>query len=181
MAILITFSATNGGSSITSNIAHGNTSNGLTTTGQEIFIRHDGLNSITAAKLYIRPYTGTYSGDASANLDFLELLSWGDNLTLNDFGGFQINMNAIESYTAGDWSSYDNKDRTHGYVCRTGIADSVGNAVLLSTGTGVATAGVIVAGSTPNIRFKSRVQVPTNEDTVGVRLWDQVLLFTYTS
>jgi hypothetical protein len=181
MSVAITFSYSNGGAAISSDVDHGNTSNGLTTSGTEIYIRHDGLLAITAAKLYIRAYSGTYSGGASANLDFLELLAWGDAIASNTFGGFQVNMNATEAYPAADWPVYTDKDRTHGYVCRTGTADSAGNGVLLSTGTGVTTAGQVPTGAAPNIRFKVRVQIPTAEDTVGIRQWDQCLVFNYTS
>jgi len=181
MTVSIIFSTTNGGAAISSNVDHGNTSNGLTTSGQEIFVRHDGLSVITSCKLYIRAFSGTYSGDASANLDFLELLAWGDASTSSTFGGFQVNMNAVEAYVAGDWSSYDIKNRTHGYVCRTGVGDSLGNGVLLTVNTGAAALGQIQTGASPNVRFKTRVQVPTAEDTIGVRQWDQCLVFTYSS
>ena len=181
MSVDLVFSYTNGGAAISGNVDHGNISNGLTTTAIEVFIRHTGINSITACGLYVRQYSGTYNGDASAALDIAELLAWGDASTSASFGGFQINMDATGAYSASAWPTYSSKSPTNGFVCRTGIGDSEANAVSITTATGATATGTIQAGSSPNVRLKCRVQVPSDEDTVGVRQFDQVVVFTYTS
>jgi len=64
----------------------------------------------------------------------------------------------------------------------TGYGDSEQNAVILpATLTGAPSAGVIPYGGGPNVRFKMRVSVPSSESTVGVRLFDHVAKYTYTS
>lgn len=180
MAVSLVWSTTNGGSALTDDIDHGSKSNGQTSTAQTIYVRHTGTNPITNAKLYLRPYTGTYSGDASALADFNELIAWGD-ATGTSFGGFCVNMNATGTFPVGSWPTSGSKSPSEGYVCRTGTADSSTNAVLLSTATGCSDAGLVPAGSSPNVRFQVCFVVPSTEDTVGVRQVDQALLFTYTS
>lgn len=179
--VAITWSLTNGGTGLTDTQDHGNTSNGLTTTAIEFFVRHDGSNSITGCKLYIREYSGTYTGDATAAADIAEILSWGDASTSSTFGGFQINMDAVGGYPSASWPTYISKTPTNGYVCKTGTADSEGNAVTITTATGATASGTIQAGASPNVRFKCRIQVPTAEDTIGLRLFESVLVYTYTS
>jgi hypothetical protein len=181
MTVSIIWSLTQGGSSLAdTTVSLGNVSNGQATTDEEIFVRHDGNNSITDVKMYIRAFSGTYSGAASAALDLAEILGWGDQTSADDFGGFMIHMNATGSYPSGEWPDVSTKTTAEGYTCRTGVADSVGNAVTLSAATGAASAGTIASGAT-NQRFKVRWQVPTNEDTLGIRQWEQILVYNYTS
>lgn len=179
MTVNITWSLTAGGVAITDDVDHGNGSNGQTLTAQTIFMRHDGSNPITGCALYIREYSGTYIGGASAALDFAEILGWGDASTASAFGGFQVNMNATGSFPAAAWPAYSSKSPTNGYACRTGVADSVGTAVAVSTAMGAAASGTINASS--NVSFQCRMQFPTDEDVIGVRQIDQVLVYTYTS
>lgn len=183
MTVNITWSLTNGGTALSDDVDHGNGSNGQTLSAQEIFIRHDGANPITGAGLYIRQYSGTYAGGASAALDLAEMLAWGDASTATTFGGFQVNMNALGSYPTVDWPTLTVKTAASGkgYVCRTGVGDSEGNAVQLTTSTGASPAGQVAAGSSPNVRFKCRIVMPSAEDTTGVRQFDQVLVYTFTS
>jgi hypothetical protein len=185
MSVNIIWSLTNGGDPATSVIDHGNVGNGATSTALEVFVRHDGGNEITNVGLFVRRFTGTYSGGFTATSDFNELIGWGNGSTADAFGGVQFHMNAISAYL-GDWPTYSAKtgvllgsDVSH--VCRTGIGDSEGNAITIPTATGATTAGEIQAGASPNVRFKMRVVVPTAEDTVGIRQWENLLRYTYTS
>lgn len=181
MSVNVIWSYTNGGDSISSTIDHGNASNGDTTTGLELFLRHDGDNEITSVGLYIRDFSGTYSGDATASNDLSELLAWGDASTSSAFGGFQVNFDAVGSYPTASWPLYNSKTPSNGFVHRTGTGDSELNAVSIPTATGATTAGEIPSGNSPNVRFKVRIQVPTSEDTAGVRQFDQVVKFSFTS
>ena len=180
MAVYIIWSLTNGGIAISDTIDHGSAANGSETTEKEFFVRHNGNNSITNVGLYIRQFSGTYTGSFTASTDIAEVLSWGDGNTLSDFGGFMVNQNAITSYATG-WPTYDSKSPSGGFVHRTGVGDSEGNAVDIATTTGASVAGEIQAGSSPNVRFKTKVAVPSNEATIGVRQWETVLRYSYTS
>ena len=175
----IIFSTTTGGPAITTTVDHGNASNGETTTEVQLALRHDGVNEITDASLYIREYGGTYTGNATAAADFAELLAWGDASTEASFGGFMVHMEYLDGF-ASDWPVYTNKSTSETYVCRNGVADSIENAVLLTARSGCSPAGTIAAG-TPDVSFMCRVKVPTDEDTVGIRQWDQVVAFNFTS
>ena len=64
---------------------------------------------------------------------------------------------------------------------RTDIGDSAPNGVNLHLNTGASSTGVIPAGSSPNVRFKCRIQIPTVGPAIGVRLFDQKLRYSYTS
>jgi len=179
--VAITWSLTNGGAAITDVIDHSTVNNGSASAPKQIFLRHDGVFSITGCGLYIRQYSATYNGDATAPLDFAEMLEWGDSATSEGFGGFEVNMDAIDTYPAEQWPTFLDKTTPYGYVCRTGVGDSAGTAVTLVTQTGCTALGEIQTGASPNVRFSCRFEVPSNEDTLGVRLIDQVLLYTYTS
>lgn len=181
MAVTLTWSSTNGGAAIVSPLDHGDSSNGSETTAQEVFLRHDGANSITSVGFYIRAYTGSYAGAATALADFNELLSWGNATPETSFGGLQLNFLATSSYPTSGWATYLNKTPTGGETVRTGVGDSAGSAITIPSTTGAVSDGVIQTGVAPNVRFQMRIQVPADEDTVGVRQWDTVIQYTYTS
>lgn len=185
MAVSITWSATAGGTGITS-VSHGTSVNGANTTAQQLFLRHDGLNPITACAFYFSQKSGSYTGSATAPGDFAELLAWADASAADDFGGIQINMDAEGGFSGGaTWGmSQSQKTSVDGFkfTARTGTADSNANAVVLSEkmSASMVSNGVIPAG-VQDATFQVRVKVPTAEDTAGTRQFDQVLKFTYTS
>lgn len=187
MAVSIIWSLTNGGESISDLIDHGNLSNGSQSGGQTIYIRHDGTNKITNVGLYMRAYSGVYGGSFTATGDLNELISWGNGVAANTFGGFLINMDAIGGFPSTSWPIYTDKSIDlgggviGGFVHCTGQGDSEGNAVELSARSGATIDGEIQAGSSPNVRIQVAVAIPILEDTVGIRQWDQVLRYNYTS
>lgn len=181
MSVGLVFSTTNGGTAIEDAIDHGDGSNGETLTAQTIYIRHTGTNDITGVKMYIQAFTGTYAGAFTAIDDLAELLAWGDAATSDGFGGFQVNMNATGSFPSTGWPTLASKHPTYGFVCYTGLGDNSSNAVTLAITSGLVTPGVIPAGSSPNVRIQCRVAIPQDEDTVGIRMFDQTFLYTYTS
>ena len=181
MTVSIIFSSTNGGAAITSTLDHGNSANGSATTAEEVFIRHTGSNSITSASIYMRQFSGGYGGGATAAADLAELLSWGDQNTSDDFGGPMVNFNKASSYPTADWPVYNSKSPTNGFVHRTGVGDTESNAVTIPTVTGATAAGEIQTGASPDVAFQSKIAVPTNETTIGIRQWETVLLYNFTS
>jgi len=179
MTISITFSSTNGGTAITS-LDNGSSAAGSNTTEQEVFIRHDGNNPITNCGFYLAEKSGTYGGNFSAAADLAEILEWGDETTAAAFGGFMLNMDATGGYTT--WSTYSSKSGTSYNVCRTGAGDSSTNKILLATNMGLTgSAGTLQAGDEPNVRFKCRIAVPSDETVLGIRQFGQKIHFTYTS
>lgn len=180
MSVNIIWSYTNGGDPISTVIDHGNVSNGAEGSDLEIYVRHDGSNDITDAALYMRQLSGTYSGSFTPSADFAELIGWGDASTDAAFGGFLVNLNATTSFATG-WPVYNDKSPTGGFVHRTGVGDSEGNAVTLPTSTFASSAGTIPSGTGPGVHFATRVAVPDDEDTIGIRQWDHVLRYNFTS
>lgn len=161
----IIWSLTNGGAAISANVDHGTVGNGDTSGATQLFIRHDQAGDLTSVGVYIRQYSGNYAGSFTAATDFAEVLSWGDG---DD--GFQYNLNATGAYPSSDW------------VCfKTGSGDSELTAIALTTTTGASAAGTLQAGGSPNVRFSTRLKIPSSEDTVGVRQWSLVLRYTATS
>lgn len=179
--VTIFWSLTNGGPAISAPLDHGTDAAGITLTTQEIFLRHNGVNQITNCGFYAAAYSGSYIGAYSPSLDLAELFEWGDGATAAAFGGFQINMDAISGYL-GNWPGWNDKSGSTYNVFRTGFGDSVVNKILLATEMGlISAAGIIQTGSSPNVRFKARVQLPTDETGAGTRQFDQRLRFVYTS
>jgi hypothetical protein len=181
--VSIVWSITNGGVALSSVLDAGSKANGETTDSTELFLRHNGSNVITAVGLYVREYTGTYSGGATSSADIAELISWGDASTANGFGGLLVNMDAVNSYATAQWPVLATKDTTYGFVCRTGVGDSEGNAVTLSKNSYSATGtdGEVPVGSSPNVRFAVRIAVPNDEDTLGIRQVDFMATYSFTS
>ncbi len=181
MTVAIIFSLTNGGSAMADPLDHGSAAAGADLSDQEIFIRHDGTNQITDVGFYAAEKSGSYGGGSSAAADLVELLAWGDGAVAADFGGFLINMDATGGYLL-DWPTFDDKSGTTYNVFRTGAGDSAANKIVLATAMGLTGApGTIQIGDTPNVRFKTRISVPTSEGTVGVRQFNTKIRYTYTS
>jgi hypothetical protein len=180
MSVNVLWSLTNGGTAISSIMDFGDVAHGSESSGTEIFIRHDSANQITNAALYVRQVSGEYSGAFTPASDLAEILGWGDATTETGFGGILVNFNATTSYATG-WAAYNDKSPSGGFVHRTGVGDSETNAVDIPLVAGVSTVGVIPAGTSPNVRFKTKIAVPDAEDTGGVRQWESILRFTSTS
>jgi hypothetical protein len=180
MAVNITWSSSNGGAAISDPLDHGTGGNGDALPAQTIYLEHDGVNQLTSCGFYLGEKSGSYGGDFSAPADFAELLAWGDG-TGDDFGGFQINMDAAGAWPISAWPTSGDKQPTNGSSFFTGVGDSLTNKIPLAVSMGIPTPGTIQAGSAPNVRFQARIEVPVNEDTVGFREVDQKLRFTFTS
>ena len=180
MTVAIIWSTTDSGSAISDPLDHGSDAAGATLVEQEIFLRHDGINPITDAGFYVAEKSGVYSGAASAALDLAELLAWGFGITVTAFGGILLNMDATGGYT-GLWSTFSVKSGSTYNVFRTSVGDSAANKIILSMGMGLIEDGVVPAGSSPNVRFKMRIQLPTDEGVSGTRQVDQRLRYAYTS
>ncbi len=189
MVVAVEWSTSSSFASTTSLIDHGNVASGAATSGVEIFIRHNGLNPITGCVFFIQPFTGTYSGAATAPSDFTELATTWGAASAAAFGGFQVNMDKNSAYVAA-WGSSGTKDTIVSTKKLTFTArnDDGGGAVAVSAATGVplhvdmgcTSEGVVPIGSTPGVGFKARLMVPA-ATTLGVRQFDQVLKYTYTS
>lgn len=187
MSVQIVWSLTNGGSSLDEPIDHGDNTSGNTLSPKTIFIRHTGANPITSCSFFVRPYTGTYSGDGTATDDFNEIIAWGDDADAADFGGFQINQNAVGGFPGGSWPTLADKTTvdTLGETFRSGVAHGISEAQAVPLQKEMYNAGgvdgEIPTGAAPNARFQARIVIPSSEAVPGVRLFEQVLKFTYTS
>lgn len=184
MSISVTFSSTNGGLGLSAPLNHGNIANGSITVKQTIHIRHNGVNPITSSSIYCTGVDTTeYTGSTTASTDKTELLSWGDASLSNDFGGVQFNLNATGAFPNSSWPVLAHKTSLDnlGYTIRTGIGDSSSNGILIPSATGATSTGTIQAGSSPNVRFQSRIVIPQNVSLTGVRQFKMAIAFTYTS
>lgn len=184
MAVSLTFSSTNGGLGFGLPLDHGNIANGSTTPASIIYIRHNGTNAITSTTFFCDVVAiGEYAGSSTASADKVELISWGDASSSGDFGGVQFNLNATGSFPGSSWPDFSHKTTVDalGYTIRTGIGDSSSNGIVIPTSTGATSLGTIQAGSSPNVRFQSRIVVPVNENTLGIRQFKLSFTFNYTS
>ena len=184
MPVTVTFSSTNGGSSIDTPVSFGTGPNGSVFTAQTIFIRHDGVNPITAVGMYLSAVDPSeYGGDATAAADRDEVLEWGDAGSSPDFGGFQINQNKVGGFPLVSWPTFANKNTvdTYGTTVRTGFGDSGSNLMAISTQSGASAPATIQAGAAPGVAIQSRIQVPDSEGVLGTRQFKMILSFTSTS
>lgn len=184
MSVTITWTDS-AGTSLSDPVDMGASGVNQTTSGNNIYIRHDGTNQIKNAKIYIAPVTSSYAGDFAAQTDFDELLAWGDAVTSGTYGGLQLNMDP----DSGSWPDYEvtlvsgNKDLGSSYTVRTGFGDSAANGLILSSNmsTEMGTPGIVPASMTNWPKLAARVRIPTGEGSTGVRHVSQKLRYTYTS
>jgi len=166
-------------------IDHGTAGAGSTTTVQTISIEHDGDYQLSNCRLFLSAVDSGYTGDSTAALDLIELLSWGDGETAGAFGGFQVNMDAAGSFPSGKWPTVSSKyDNDYSVFC-TSRGDSSANGVLLSSSMNSTPSmpadGVIPADCTTWPSFKCRVSVPSDEGVLGERQFKSKLTYVYTS
>lgn len=185
MSVSITWSASDNGSSITSN-DHGSAANGGNTTATTLYLRHDGVNEITGCGFYLQSLSSGYTGGADAVTDLAEIFAWGDDSTASGFGGFQINMNSEGGFDGGSTWGMSESQKTssdgYKYTFRTGVGSSIATAITLSEkmSASMSVDGTIPTGVT-DVAFQSRLKIPTDEDTAGIRQFQQKLKFTFTS
>lgn len=190
MSITVHWASDDNGTDISQALDHGNIATGNLSAADTIYIYHDGTNNLTSAAFYLDQYSGAYSGNASALEDLEEILGWGDSAIAANFGGYLINMDADNNFAAA-WPNQANHNvGTTGFVFNNldSQGDSIANGITLAAdmkGDGTGSAGVIPAntpnGYGTNYKFQAKVQVPTNEGTLGIRQFDLVLSYSYTS
>lgn len=193
-AVKIIWSLENGGPDIDSFLDHGSNATVDITSPITLYVRHDGDNEITGCSIYMREWSGTtgdgkdYSGAGATPLDdFNEIAGWGDETDVSFFGGWQINMDAAGSFPDSNWPDESNKTTASGlgFVASSGIAISEVTAFEIKkdmSGTilGV-TDGEIPTGIAPNYRLQTRMQIPASGVNAGIRQFEHVLNFTFTS
>jgi len=158
---------------------HGDVAYGTLSNVRTISIQHDSSNALTNCAFYISERE-TYSGDATAQTDLAEVLSWGDATSSDDFGGLQINMNALDNFPSADWPSVNNKLNTFRSIRGDEDHPIQLNKTMNSTPKMISN-GVIPPSCTVWPTFRCRIQVPVTAGTTGVRQFEQKLRFTWTS
>jgi hypothetical protein len=174
MVVSITWSRTSGGTAVPGPLNHGNISNGSAGTAFDLYIRHNATAApITSVGFFIQPYSGTGYTGVGTQADYIEIMGWGSTATSTNDSGFYLNQNHAGGFPDGDYT-----------VHKPGQGDSatkisLGTAAINGTGTGTYQDGEIPLGGEAHIKVK--IAVPAVEDTAGVRFFDQVLAYTFTS
>lgn len=168
----------------------GTVANDAVSSTQELYLRHNGVNKITSSAYYIQPYSGVYGGNYDAATDYAKMKSLGDDIS-GDYGlMFDEDWNASPQF-----SSF--------YKIKTGFGDSFANRrnfpttmqLYYNTGTAAKSdpSAPVVGEVGPNddgataqaignrslLRF--RVGLPASEVDGGIRQYDTVIAYTYTS
>jgi hypothetical protein len=195
--VSLTLSRTEAGTQVSDLLQGGSTgcdlgtvANDSVSTTQELYIRHNGLSKITSAAYYVQPYSGVYGGNYDPATDYAKMLALGD-LTPGNFGLMYDE----------DWNS--SPQFTSFYKVKTGFADSFAtrrnfpNSMMMyfNTVTSAKTdpGSPVVGEMGPNdngvtaqalgnralLRF--RLGLPSTEVDGGVRQYDTVIAYTYTS
>ena len=181
---IVYWAATNGGNEVVEPVDHGNNTVSGFLPPITLFLSTGEINPLTNCKFYIRPYSAsTYNGSFTAIQDFNTILSWGTQSGVN-WGGFLINMNAVSGFASYSWPTSTSLDTAdgNGHTFRAGFGDNLADAISLTrfmyNVSGIN--GNIPAGTAPNVSFQSTFQVPLGAST-GIRMVEQVLVFSYTS
>lgn len=192
--VSLTLSRTEAGSAVADLLSGGSSgcdigtvANGSSSTAQEIYVRHNGTQNITSVAYYIQAYTGVYGGDFSANADYAKLLALGDGA-----GTYGLLFDE-------DWNSSPNF--TTKFKIKTGTADSFANkrSIQISAlsywngSTKVDPTGGVIGILAPNdnsagaqlygnrLLLRYRIDLPLSEVDGGIRQFDIVTAYTYTS
>jgi hypothetical protein len=171
MVVSITWSSTASGTTpVTDAVYHGViAAGGPDGAAQDLYISHDGLNSITNCGFYIQAYNGGgYTGTVSPAADFTEIVGWGDAAT----GGVVLNQDFQGGFPGGSETLHT----TAAGIAATPIALSVnaGDPAPLATAQEITPAPAEEA----HIQLKFRVPAAT---AAGRRFVDHCLRFDYTS
>jgi len=133
---------------------------GSSPTPADLYVSHDGVNSITNAGFYIQQYNGGgYTGTASPATDYTDIIGWGP--------GFGIATNQVPP---GFIAGVD--------VYHTGGVGLPGTEIQLKTTAGVAVAGIMTPAEEAHILVRASVPMLT---PAGRRFIDHCLRFDYTS
>lgn len=150
---------------------------------QQYYLRHDGSFFIFNLALYVRPYSGTYGGDYSANADYTRLKGHGDS----GFGiQCDLTWNASPPFTVGLYTVFNS---SVGMTFPQRITVPTNSLFYYNAGTPIAAsspvAGKIGAsgdsalGDMALMRFRD--MVPSGEAQSGKRQFDIVYAYNYTS
>jgi hypothetical protein len=159
-------------------------------TTQELYLRHNGVNKITSCSYYVQPYSGTYGGNYDAATDYAKMQELG-NVTPGNFGlMFDEDWNASPQFASF-------------FKIKTGFGDSFANRrnfpttmqLYFNTGTSAKSdpsapvvgevgpndngATALAIGNRSLLRF--RLGLPADEVDGGIRQFDIVTAYTYTS
>lgn len=170
-----------------------------------VYLSHDGINEITELKMYIGQYglgTGyTYGGDDTAANDLATLLSLGDasGSSKNNADG---NSGSLWIETDSDVSSVNLFDRaarpTEIIVTRTGVADTLANAVTIPAASMIYDSGGAVetqpsapvdgtigpSGNTvfgDRAKLLKRVYFPNSFSTGGVFQFEIIFVYAFST
>lgn len=161
----------------------GTVANGAFSNTTNLFVKHDGAQKITGLSYYIQSFTGTYGGNYTASADYAKLLALGDAGTP---AGLQVDE---------VWNSSPNFQTF--YQVKTGNADSFANRrVVPTTAMSRNNSGTEVGATTPvagevgptgntvigdRAHVRERISIPSAEVDGGIRQFDAVFAYNYTT
>jgi hypothetical protein len=159
----------------------GTVANGATTSGQNLFVKHDGTQKITGLSYYIQAYSGTYGGNYTAAGDYAKLKSLGDGSD-----GYQVCEVWNESPTfttlfqvatgAGDSFAARRTVPTTAMIYNNAGAEAAASSPVAGE---VGPSGNTVLGSFAKLR--ERIKIPGAEVDGGYRQFDVVFAYNYTT
>lgn len=156
---------------------------------QEIKIRHDGQAKIVGLSYYLQPYSGIYGGQFSPNSDYARLIELGDM-----YGNYGIHVD--ENYSGAPFGGSFFKIRSgngDNYLNRRTIPssamyhyNSITQQTTLPSSPENGTVGrddnsteSLQLGNRANLRF--RIAIPPTESDGGIRQFDIVFAYVFTS
>lgn len=168
----------------------GTVANDSVSATQELFLRHNGVNKITSCAYYIQPYSGVYGGGYDAATDYAKMLALGDTTPGNYGLMFDEDWNSSPQFSSffkiktgyGDaFGTRRNFPSTMQLYYNTSTAAKSDPTSPVVGEVGPNDNGVVAqaVGNRSLLRF--RLGLPANELDGGIRQFDTVVAYTYTS
>lgn len=186
--VSLTASKTINGTAVGDSLSGGSTgvdigvvANDAVSNTQNLYIRHNGTQKITGASLFIQAFTGTYGGNYTSSADYARLQALGDldyGLQFDEDWNRATPFNVLYQIKTGAGDSF----ATRRTVASTSmVRDNSGSEVDGSAAVAgeVGPAGNTVLGD--NAHLKYRIAIPASETDGGLRQFDLVIAYNYTT
>lgn len=178
MTVSITMAGTTAGNQLSEVVDLGSLSPGDASAETDLYIRHDAENNpITDCAFYIIRYAGSDYTGSSADDDYTEVLSWGDDSGPGSTGGggLYMNQNHSGSFPTVDWHPYRSS-----YGSGPSSSIQLVQAAINDTGVGwTPTDGEVPVNGEAHI--KTRWDIPATVSSAGIRFIQLVMAYSYTS
>lgn len=168
----------NGGAS---GVDIGTVANDAVSNTVNLYVRHNGANKITGASFFVQAYTGTYGGNYTPTADYAKLQGLGDTnngLQFDEDWDRTVPFNVLYQVKTGDGDSF----ATRRAIAATSMVRDNAGSEADATAPVVGEIGpALNATLGDNAHLKYRIKIPASETDGGIRQYDTVIAYNYTT